>query len=216
MLVVVPATLAAQTGSGGVQCELGEHVACVGIESNLRENGIEREWPRAIVIFRAPRALGRFDFSNRSPRDTVAEQSSWRAYREARLLAERKERLFHGGLSNGLWWGFELSGWSVMLPRASRGISHDRMFGIGRTCLVPRLDTAVVVLVEGVFGTGERPQVIAAVTVPSPSRRKPEDKRWTSGDTTFLVRAKAEGITTEEFLRSIPEVRAFLARPRTP
>lgn len=212
MLLVPGATSTAdgQTGSGSLQCDVGPTFGCVGMESRDRAGEQEREWARVVVLWRSEEALFGGGLG-RTPSDPDALRAQLAAYRAMHNAAQEKEHSFMGGASGARWFGATLSGWSPFgPPRSPR--DADTLYVLDRSWRVPMRDTAVIVLVDGVFGGAQTPRVIGALTVPSPSRLKARDKRWTSGDTTFTVRARPEGPTTEEFLRSLPEVRAFLER----
>lgn len=200
----------AQTGSGSLHCDLGTHFACGGMEARDRtaDGAGEREWAKVVVIWRAEEALtgGR---PRRSPPDTAAFRVAGSALRAADFAARERERNHFGGSAGGRWWGAELSGWNMMSRRPR---DADTLFVLGRSWRAPMRDTAVIVLVDGVFGGDRPPVIVGAITIPSPSRIKPRGKRWVSGDTTFIVEPKPEGPAVEEFLRSIPEVRVFLER----
>lgn len=205
LLGATPVTAQRPTGYSTGSCDVAAVVWCESLDARQADGELEREWLRAAVLWRSglnPRrgvSLARID--------TTAMRSAVDAYSLLRIEAERKGHIMLGGQSGDRWTASFLSGRSQWPGRRS---TVDTLLVLDEAFVLPERDSAVVVLVDGVFGGPTPPRIVEVLRVPSPSRVSAKTKRWTSGDTTFIVQPKKEGPSGEEFLRSIPAVRNFI------
>ena len=99
------------------------------------------------------------------------------------------------------------------LPRFMENKSlQDSVFVSGMAYAVPGRDSAIVVLVDTVSTGTNSPRVVDAATIENNLAPTAAAKRWTSGDTTFIVRPRVRDDLLPASILEHPMVREFLAR----
>ena len=175
-------------------------IDCVQVESGTQFGIDQRHWLRAVVLTRSPVAdqpTARFDTSGMF---RVLEQIT---QRHGEAMSRGRVLLGGGGSSADIFPMYE----------ASR--SYDTLFVAGRTLLVPSTDSTLVVMVDRDAAGGSQ---VATATIRTDLPEDYWQKTWQNGDTTFIVRPRipSSDAWLPEVLLAIPEVRAFVERPRSP
>jgi hypothetical protein len=212
---MVPVLLGAQErsrGSMGGSCQLGPGFECsYDASMELSEDGRQLLRLESVIIWRAPGSLVA-ERRARTPDSAVAL-----AYRDVARAADEAGRSFSGSM-NGTYWTAMLSpGMRRMWDwTPGRATPPDSIFVADSAFQVPPGDTMLVILIDGVHTIdGPAPRVAASFRLPNRPMETGQ-REWTNGDTTFVVRPRGRRVRIEGELREIPEVRAFIERPRSP
>lgn len=183
----------AQTGYRSLQCSVGAGFACAGLVATDDRSAEPRRWIRVLVIWKGGDSSGAL----RATRDTTAARAIYRRYLEERRAAEDRERTILGGASGGEYW-------IATLTRGFGRVGPDSLFVLDQPFEVPATDSAIVVLVDGVHSITHTPRVVGSARMVSAMPPQAREKRWVSGDTTFIVSPRAtDGAVPMQLKRSI-------------
>jgi hypothetical protein len=187
-------------GAGG--CSVGAGFECVMVHAHTGTQREERQWVRAIVLWKAEPWT-----SSPAPRTAEARANSQR-YDALRREAEDSNRTMLGteGGSHrapaSMTWGF---------PRRDA----DTLFVLGQRFEMPRQDSALVVMVDArTRDAAGAPRLIGIAWMPAAIDNAYWPKHWTSGDTSFTVRPPRDNRILRDALEKIPAVRTFLSDGR--
>lgn len=221
LTTLVPSGLAAQataqmaqsrsTGSRSGGCQLGRGFEC-SYEAKTRraEDGAESIALEVVVVWRLPENEGR-------PSARMADSAVLRAYRAFAQAVEDQGRSFGGGVVGSYWTAVVRPGMRRMWDwEPGKPFPPDSLWVADSAFEVPSTDSMLVILVDGAYTPdGPAPRIHRVVRRPS-EWRETGAKQWTNGDTTFMVRPRRARSRDREDLLAIPEVRAFVERPRSP
>lgn len=186
-LVVASSPLAAQTGSGSAGVSLTPRVECAYLYRDSGSGATEQHWLVALVLWR-----GQAGWRARAG----ATEATRHAYRIAARAAEDAGRHFVGGHSGGFVY--------------AAAYDHDSLYVLGRSYLLPRRDSALVVMVDRVDSVDGNPAVVGTANVEAQVAPEFWIKQWASGDTLFIVRPHQPERILLEALRRAPRLGQFL------
>ena len=171
------ATVAAQTGGeygDGYSTSAGNlspRVEMAYLERHRRDTSGSARWIQVVVLWRGQPGWA----APTGARDTVALRAATDEYRRAEASAI---------LANGVVLGGQ-AGAVAYLAQVDSGRTAVTVLG-QRFALPPR-DSALIVLVDRIDGSGGRPAVVGTAVVDGRLPNPPPTRMWTSGDTIFTV-----------------------------
>lgn len=195
-------SLAAQTGGGSGGCSVGRGFECSEITAHSGSDRDRHNWLRAVVLWR--RAPGRRE---RGPLDSAAQARAQERHRNDRRAAEDSGRAFLGGQSYDRTWSAAYTGFI-----SARGRTVDTLFVMDQRFVIPRRDSALIVMVDEVDGPASQSRIHGTAWMPAQLDAAYWPKFWTSGDTTFSVMPRRDQTILRDALERIPAVKAFLTR----
>jgi hypothetical protein len=186
------------TGYGSGSCSVGTGFECSQVYAHERAEREERNWLRAIVLWRTESWI-----SSPAPSREEARARSLR-YDELRREAADSGRSLLGTGSTShnapvtMTWGF---------PRRA----EDTLFVLGQKFALPNRDSALVVMIEARSHDPARPpRLIGTAWIPADLDPAHWPRHWTSGDTSFTIYPPRDNRILRDALEKVPAVRAFL------
>ena len=134
------------------------------------------QWFQVMILWRGQ--PGWMDITPPTMRDSAVGAVSIAECDVARQAASAFKALILGGQVGGVGYCAQLD------------MDRTTLKVLNHSVPVPRSDSAVVVLVDRTDGIGGPPTVAGVTIVDGRFRWEPPPKPWTSGDTTFTVRAR--------------------------
>jgi hypothetical protein len=197
-ICIVATTARAQTGMNTGGCTVGPGFECKLVGAHDGSGPAERQWVRAIVLWR-------LDSSNRDDsHDTSRVRETTHRFQAASAAAQDSGRLFIGGANGSHMWSASIT-WGAM--RRTR----DTLFVLGRQFEIPPRDSALVVMVDGDDGVADRPpRLIGTAWIGAELDSGYWPKHWASGDTAFTIMPRRGNSILRDSLVTAPSVRSCL------
>ena len=159
-------------GGGSHGGTLTPRIVYAAIDARQDSAGQRSEWLRAIVLWRG--APGWMQ-ANADPARTRAASDGYRRLTSQALLADRTV-LGHSGLGT--------------VNLAEMDANRRTLYVHGRELAIPERDSTLVVLIDDFDGSRGTPRIVGTVFVKGTVPSDAQQRSWTSGDTTYIVRPK--------------------------
>ena len=181
-------------------CNTGSFVECSRISRHEGDGRLRREWLVAIVLWR------RISYAGVFGKDTSGRQAVIEAHRNAQRAMADSNRNSLGGLQSDL---MGVRWWSASYSRPTSDTGPDTLFAAGQAFLLPRHDSALVVMIDH-FGGRQPPAVVGTAWIPASMPDGYWTKTWVSGDTMFIVQPRLESVLLRDALIRVPSISEFL------
>jgi hypothetical protein len=189
----------AQSGSGSSGCSLGPGLECYALTANEGTGLARHNWLRAVLLWRRLS-----DERLLRGADTTLQREIALRQRQARRAAEDSGRVFLSGSSSGEFWHASYS--------APARHGAESLYVAGHRFALPRRDSALVVMIEGLDGGTLPPSIVGTAWMPAELEDAYWPKFWVSGDTSFSVRPRRQPEILRAALSGVDAVRVFLGR----
>ena len=200
ILVGVACDAVGAQGTESSGCSAGSFVECSRITRHEGDGRLRQDWLVAIVLWR------RIPYAGVSGADTSGRRAVIHAYQITQRAMEDSNRYSLGGMTSDL---MGVRWWSASYSRPASPDGLDTLFAAGQAFVLPRRDSALVVMVDH-FGGRQPPTVVRTAWIPASMPDGYWAKTWVSGDTTFRVMPRLDSVLLQDALMRVPSISEFL------
>jgi len=179
LLIAGAADLVAQRGGGGYSAGgtgLSPTTEVSYVKAQRADSAGTVHWFQVLILWRGQPAWAVMDLDRALP-EASARDRALASYHAARKAAAMNDAIFLGAYSRGVSYVAEVDSARTTVKVLSQSFR------------VPARDSALIVLVDRTDAVGGEPTVARTIVVDGRFPTPPLPKTWTSGDTTFTVRA---------------------------